>query len=109
MSWKVFAQSAIKIVGVKINIMHVNSVKISYMGMVGISVTGCTSALPVTYIQTIPYFLDIEIKFSNAMTFTYSRNSHILQFSDDQEIFIFFSHIFIYLKFYYIICMNLAF
>jgi len=42
------------IAGVDINNMHVNSVKISYKGIVSINVTGRTSALAVTYTPTIP-------------------------------------------------------
>ena len=46
--------------------------------MVGISVTGRTRVLTVTYKPIIPKFLDTEIEFSNAMTFTYSRASYFL-------------------------------
>jgi hypothetical protein len=61
--------------------------------MGGISVTGRTSVLTVTYKPTIPKFLDTEIKFPNAMTFIYSRASYFLQVLCDQELFIFCSHL----------------
>lgn len=77
--------------------------------MIGISVTERTIALAVRYTATITWFLDSEIKFSIAMAFAYSCTSYFLSVLHDQELFIFSSHVLIYLIFYYIICMNLVF